>query len=127
MLLIIFMENEMLIEENEILIQLRTGNAAFQDGNFGAEVARILRKLADKCEGYTDYKSFYEYADIPIKDVNGNTVGDVTTQIEESLCAYETAADKFVGKLAGTEKEDFMSDLRTLGSVKFCIENDLEV
>ena len=31
-------------------VKMETGNAAFGDGNEGAEVARILREVADKIE-----------------------------------------------------------------------------
>jgi hypothetical protein len=48
-------------------ITIKTGNSAFEGGNKSYELARILRKLAEKVEnGIYDCK---------IMDVNGNTVG----------------------------------------------------
>ena len=48
-------------------------NDAFQDGNEGAEVARILRKLADHAEadGSAEYVRLF--------DANGNHVGDASS------------------------------------------------
>ncbi len=54
-----------------ITITIKTDNAAFEDGNRAAEVARILRHLADRI-----------VTDLPpqptkLLDRNGNTVGEV--------------------------------------------------
>lgn len=51
-----------------------TDNAAFEDDR-GAEIARILRKVADACErgGYSPSDDPYN-----LHDVNGNKVGAVT-------------------------------------------------
>lgn len=58
-------------------ISIETGNAAFDDGNRDAELARILRAAADKVEnGQTDFN---------LRDFNGNTVGSVTLGEELSL------------------------------------------
>lgn len=55
----------------DVNITIDTGNAAFDDGNREAEVARILREAADKIEaGYEDFGLY---------DFNGNKVGNVTT------------------------------------------------
>lgn len=51
-------------------VQFKKGyadNAAFQDGNKQAEVARILRKVAEKVEAGEDSG--------PCMDINGNKVG----------------------------------------------------
>lgn len=51
-------------------VQFKKGyadNAAFQDGNKQAEVARILRKVAEKVEAGEDSGS--------CMDINGNKVG----------------------------------------------------
>lgn len=54
----------------KITITIQTGNAAFEDGNSGSEVARILRKYADRIE--------HDEPDrCNLLDVNGNTVGQV--------------------------------------------------
>jgi hypothetical protein len=51
-----------------ITIKIETGNAAFDEGNRRAEVARILRALAAQVE--IDHMG-------PPRDINGNTVGTV--------------------------------------------------
>lgn len=55
-----------------ITIKIETSNAAFEDGNKGLEVARILRTLADQVDdsGWFRFRSLY--------DANGNKVGAVT-------------------------------------------------
>lgn len=52
-------------------ITIGTGNAAFDSGNKGREIARILRELADKIEEYGDAYG------ATLRDINGNTVGHV--------------------------------------------------
>lgn len=49
-------------------LNIELGNAAFDDGNEHAEVARILRELAQRMD-YNE-KDFYA-----LSDVNGNRVG----------------------------------------------------
>lgn len=51
---------------------IETGNAAFDDGNRGNEVARILRAAADKVERGLD--------SIALRDYNGNVVGRLTVK-----------------------------------------------
>ena len=52
-------------------IDLDTGSDAFADGNCGAEVARILRGLADVAErGGLDEREIHG-----LYDLNGNQVG----------------------------------------------------
>lgn len=54
-------------------VTIDTGNDAFADGNREAEIARILRKLADTIEEYgTSTGRVY--------DINGNTVGTFKNQ-----------------------------------------------
>lgn len=51
-------------------LEFKTDNAAFGDGNGEAEIARILRQLADRIEGGgRDDMLIY------VADLNGNTVG----------------------------------------------------
>ena len=50
-------------------IEIDMGNEAFQDGAEGAEVAAILRDLADECEDAGPA------IDKVLKDLNGNAVG----------------------------------------------------
>lgn len=48
-------------------LSLKSGNAAFADDPAG-EVSRILRETADKIDGGDDGG--------PVRDINGNRVGD---------------------------------------------------
>ena len=50
-------------------ITIKTDNAAFADGNREAEIARILRDIADKIERGAEPKS--------ARDYNGNTVATI--------------------------------------------------
>lgn len=49
-------------------LTIKCDNAAFEDGNLYAEVARILREAAEGVEG--NFKS------LPMRDSNGNKVGE---------------------------------------------------
>ena len=51
-----------------VIIKIKTGNAAFQDGNECYEVARILREVVNRLDT-GDSKHMY------LKDINENTVG----------------------------------------------------
>lgn len=53
-------------------LEIRTDNAAFEDGERGAEVARILREAAAKVEA-DPYG--IQHACYVLRDVNGNVVG----------------------------------------------------
>ena len=56
-----------------VKIEFKTDNAAFhEDGDFGAEASRILRKIADEVE----LVQFFD--DYPIMDINGNKIGAMT-------------------------------------------------
>lgn len=63
---------------HKIKIKITTENAAFDDGNECAEVARILRELADRVENCDDLL----YAESALKDVNGNRAGYVQTSVK---------------------------------------------
>ena len=53
-------------------VEFRTNNAAMSDDDYGPEVARILRHVADSVE----HRSEPEESDGgPIMDANGNNVG----------------------------------------------------
>lgn len=58
----------------KLKIKITTGNAAFDDGNECAEVARILRELAVRVENCNDLY----YAATVLRDVNGNSAGHMT-------------------------------------------------
>lgn len=60
-------------------------NAAFGDDtqSQAVEVSRILRKLADKLEGGI---LMDELESLPLKDVNGNTVGKITFGYGDEPC-----------------------------------------
>lgn len=51
-------------------LHIDTDNSAFEDGNKGAEVARILRQLADKLES-----DGLQWCYQNLRDINGNIVG----------------------------------------------------
>lgn len=53
----------------QIIITINTANAAFDDGNAGVEVARILRELANSLELGMEPET--------LRDYNGNKVGKV--------------------------------------------------
>ena len=55
----------------KFIIRIGMENAAFAEGNEGAELARILRKLSDSIESDGEAPRSFEN----IRDVNGNTVG----------------------------------------------------
>ena len=52
-------------------LQIETGNAAFEHGG-GAEIARILREVADRIA-----VGRFTNDDCKLRDLNGNTVGAV--------------------------------------------------
>lgn len=52
-------------------LEVDCDNAAFDDGNHGAEVARILRQVAEHVEHTASGVRF----DVPLFDINGNQVG----------------------------------------------------
>ena len=55
-------------------LQIETDNAAFEHGG-GAEIARILRDIADRIFKVESSKSFIRTS--KLRDLNGNTVGAV--------------------------------------------------
>lgn len=61
-------------------LEIKTGNAAFQDSNVGNEVARILRELADLVQGATGIDDFQTAI---LRDRNGNRVGRATLDHED--------------------------------------------
>lgn len=48
-------------------------NAAFEDGNRGTELGRILRFVAEQVEAYHYSRARKRWK---VRDVNGNTVGE---------------------------------------------------
>ena len=55
----------------QIIIDIDTGSAAFDDLNAGTEVARILRKLAGQVENWSGLNG----CELGVLDANGNRVG----------------------------------------------------
>lgn len=53
----------------QVMITIKTGNAAFMDDSYGPELARILHTMADQ----------FARGDMPSwpRDVNGNSVGKI--------------------------------------------------
>lgn len=60
-----------------VQLYIELDNAAFQDGNRSIELARILKHLGDSIE-YGRLKSQ------AIKDINGNTVGQMIFERREN-------------------------------------------
>ena len=60
----------------EFELQMKSGNAAFSDGNTPAETARILREVADRVERGDDGGV--------VRDGNGNSVGNWHLSVEEA-------------------------------------------
>lgn len=56
-------------------LTIATGNSAFDDGQRGAELARILRDIANSIERNGDDA---DGMDLCIRDANGNRVGGFT-------------------------------------------------
>ena len=63
----------------KFIIRINIENAAFSDGNEGAELARILRGLADRIENTGEAPRCFEN----IRDVNGNTVGQYAAKPDD--------------------------------------------
>lgn len=61
-------------------IHIETVNAAFDDNQQGPELARILRGIADRLENLAPS----DCADWTIYDINGNRVGRLYLDDEES-------------------------------------------
>ena len=57
--------------KNRFTVSVDTGNAAFDDGEEGAELARILRDLADRIESRACVSGSFR-----LFDINGNPVGE---------------------------------------------------
>jgi hypothetical protein len=58
----------------KVKISIDIENAAFV-GEAGTEVARILRELASKIAENAPYP--HEWEDFRVRDINGNTVGEL--------------------------------------------------
>lgn len=56
-------------------VHIKTDNAAFADGMAEAEVARILRKVADQLEAGLHFYEDRSEGGVALRDANGNTVG----------------------------------------------------
>lgn len=64
-------------------LNIDMNNAAFDGDDIGPELARILRKLADKVD--VDRESLADLAGLmsaSVHDVNGNNVGDVYLEVD---------------------------------------------
>ena len=60
-------------------VKMETGNAAFADGNEGAEAARILRKVAEQLE----QESKLSESCRPVRELYCNTIGYFKTWTEQ--------------------------------------------
>ena len=64
---------------HKITIKIRTGNAAFRDGDHeNYETARILRVIADRLE-HADWM-ISSIDDEPLMDIHGNRVGSIVVK-----------------------------------------------
>lgn len=66
----------------EFTLSFRMDNAAFSDDP-GAEAARILRQIAATVANGGDGWTFGEANMRPIRDVNGNRIGEWTADLED--------------------------------------------
>lgn len=62
-------------QPGRIVLSFDTGNAAFSEPNFGAEVSKIFKEAADKLSGGS--QAFC------LRDTNGNIVGEVKDMAAE--------------------------------------------
>ena len=62
-------------------VKVRMDNAAFSDGP-GAELARILREVADEVEGGLHDASQVRHGpwEVSLRDTNGNRVGEMVVR-----------------------------------------------
>ena len=65
-------------------IKINTDNEAFSDSNLGSEIARILKSYASAIETVVDPGTSWEL-ETKLRDINGNTVGQVRLQMEDSF------------------------------------------
>lgn len=63
-----------------IRIEIKTGNDAFEGHSYYPEIARILRKLADRVDTLTGSSGMM--GEWPLLDSNGNTVGSCEFSFE---------------------------------------------
>ena len=62
---------------DRITIEIKTGNAAFDQDVFG-EVARVLQRLASRIDGVDRWGESWQSRPETAHDSNGNTVAEVT-------------------------------------------------
>ena len=62
----------------KLVIEIKTANAAFQDGMIGHEISRILKGLAEDILNDGNLESF-----VILRDINGNSVGFASYEQEE--------------------------------------------
>jgi hypothetical protein len=69
-----------------LTIKIDSENEAFSDGNAGAEIARLLRKTADKIEAGC--------AGGCLMDINGNRVGSWDCDLGDNEDGYSEEAER---------------------------------
>ena len=57
-------------------ISINTDNSAFESENLGSEISRILKSYANAIESVIDPETSWEL-ETRLRDINGNTVGQV--------------------------------------------------
>ena len=60
-------------KHNKLVVEISTGNAAFEGDNYGIELARLLRLASVKIEIYREGDD----VSFRLMDINGNKVGTV--------------------------------------------------
>ena len=87
-------------------------NAAFAGEDLGLELARILRKLAQKFENMTRAEFVNDDADGALKDINGNKVGRVSGNFEEEDNEQEIYDEvrKHTKRMSRGQIEEFVID-----------------
>ena len=67
-----------------IILTIDPTGAAFEDWNGGGEVSRILTGVAKRIEQWDGDVANWNDTVVPLKDVNGNTVGTLSVTTEGS-------------------------------------------
>lgn len=67
------------IQTREFTVSIACNGAAFDGENSGAEIARILRQIAERIELDSEGVEF----SMNLRDVNGNTVGDAVMTVQD--------------------------------------------
>lgn len=67
----------------KFILRINMDNAAFNDGNEGAELARILRSIVEAIEGHGAAPQCFQN----VRDINGNIVGQYAAKPDDYSAA----------------------------------------